>query len=115
LARPDVRRSDAFDRRLTPVRSDLAADHLRGLIDAPRYAKGQAKRIIAASAPLRRFADPAAPLETEAFHGETRVILSVSRQDNHGFIPVSRTLQWEWVRGKARDLSPHAVQRIAVL
>ena len=28
-----------FDRRLTPARADLAADHLRGLVDAPRYAK----------------------------------------------------------------------------
>ena len=61
----------SFDPRLTPVRPDLAADHLRGLIDAPRYAKGLAKRVIAASAPLRRFPDAAAPLETEALHGES--------------------------------------------
>ena len=32
----------AFDRRLTPARADLAAEHLRGLVDAPRYAKGRA-------------------------------------------------------------------------
>src|SRR5580700_10424635 len=46
--------ADSFDRRLTPARADLAAAHLRGLVDAPRYAEGQAMRIIAASAPLRR-------------------------------------------------------------
>jgi cell wall-associated NlpC family hydrolase len=59
-----------IDRRLIPARPDLAADHLRGLIDAPRYAKGQAKRVIAASAPLRRAPQADAPLETEALHGE---------------------------------------------
>jgi cell wall-associated NlpC family hydrolase len=59
-----------FDRRLTPARPDLAADHLRGLVDAPRYAKGQAKRVIAASAPLRRSPQAGSPLETEALHGE---------------------------------------------
>jgi cell wall-associated NlpC family hydrolase len=61
----------AFDRRLTPARADLAAEHLRGIVDAPRYAKGQAKRVIAASAALRRLPDPGAPLETEALHGES--------------------------------------------
>jgi cell wall-associated NlpC family hydrolase len=61
----------SFDRRLTPARANLAAEHLRGLIDAPRYAKGQAKRVIAASAPLRRYPDADAPLETEALHGES--------------------------------------------
>jgi cell wall-associated NlpC family hydrolase len=60
-----------FDRRLTPVRADLAAEHLRGLVDAPRYVEGRGMRIIAASAPLRRAPDPDAPLETEALHGES--------------------------------------------
>jgi cell wall-associated NlpC family hydrolase len=63
--------SAPFDRRLTPARADLAAEHLRGLVDAPRYVEGQGMRIIAASAPLRRAPDPDAPLETEALHGES--------------------------------------------
>src|SRR3984957_19991948 len=61
----------SFDRRLTPARADLAAAHLRGLFDAPRYAGGQGMRIIAASAPLRRSPQADAPLETEALHGES--------------------------------------------
>ncbi len=61
----------SFDRRLTPARADLAAAHLRGLVDAPRYAEGQGMRIIAASAPLRRSPQADAPLETEALFGET--------------------------------------------
>ena len=74
-----------FDRRLTLARPDLAADHLRGLVDASRYAIGQAKRIIAASAPLRRYPDASAALETEALHGE-----SVMVYDEHG--------GWAWVQ-----------------
>jgi cell wall-associated NlpC family hydrolase len=60
----------SFDRRLTPARADLAAEHLRGLVDAPRYAEGQGMRIIAASAPLRRDPQAEASLETEALFGE---------------------------------------------
>ena len=60
----------SLDRRLTAARADLAAEHLRGLVDAPRYAEGRAMRIIAASAPLRRSPQADAPLETEALHGE---------------------------------------------
>jgi cell wall-associated NlpC family hydrolase len=63
-----------FDRRLTPARPDLAADHLRGLVDAPRYAKGRAARVVAASAPLRRLPDAGAPLETEALYGESVMV-----------------------------------------
>jgi cell wall-associated NlpC family hydrolase len=68
----------SFDRRLIPARPDLAADHLRGLIEAPRYAVGRAKRIIAASAPLRRYPDPGAALETEALHGESVTVYDES-------------------------------------
>ena len=60
----------SLDRRLTAARADLAAAHLRGLVDAPRYAEGQGMRIIAASAPLRRSPQADAPLETEALFGE---------------------------------------------
>jgi cell wall-associated NlpC family hydrolase len=58
------------DRRLTPARADLAAAHLRGLVEAPRYAEGRAMRIITASAPLRRSPQAEASLETEALFGE---------------------------------------------
>ena len=87
-----------FDRRLTPARPDLAADHLRGLVDAPRYAIGQAKRVIAASAPLRRYPDADAPLETEALHGESVTVYDESEG-------------WAWVqldRDQLRRLSAGA-------
>src|SRR5271155_4463578 len=62
--------SAAFDRRVTPARADLAAEHLRGLVDAPRFVEGRKMRVVAASAALRRGPDPNAPLETEALFGE---------------------------------------------
>jgi cell wall-associated NlpC family hydrolase len=61
----------SYDRRLTPARADLAAEHLRGLVDAPRFVEGRKMRVIAASAPLRRSPQADAPLETEALHGES--------------------------------------------
>jgi cell wall-associated NlpC family hydrolase len=62
--------SARFERRLTPFRHDLAAAHLSGLVDAPRYAEGRAMQVIEASAPLRRSPQADAPLETEALFGE---------------------------------------------
>jgi hypothetical protein len=41
------------DPRLTPARADLAAERLRGEIDAPRYAAPRRMRIVAGLAPLR--------------------------------------------------------------
>jgi cell wall-associated NlpC family hydrolase len=62
------------DLRLTPARADLAAEHLRGLIEAKHYASGRGMRIVAASAPLRRSPQPNAPLETEALSGESLTV-----------------------------------------
>jgi cell wall-associated NlpC family hydrolase len=70
--------SASFDRRLTPARADLAAEHLRGLVDAPRHVKGESKRVIAASAPLRRSPQADAALETEALHGESVTVYDES-------------------------------------
>ena len=60
----------AYDPRLTPARPDLAAAHLRGVADAPRYADGRMTQVVEASAPLRRSPARDAPLETEALFGE---------------------------------------------
>src|ERR1700691_4949602 len=66
--------AESFDRRLPPVRAALAAAHLRGLVNAPRYAEGRRMTIVTSSAPLRRSPQADAPRETEALHGE-RVIV----------------------------------------
>ena len=70
--------SALFDRRVTPVRPDLAAASLRGQIDAPAFAQGRSFQIVDASAPLRRAPDSMAPLETEALFGETATVFDES-------------------------------------
>ena len=88
----------SFDRRVTPARPDLAAEHLRGRIEAPRYVVGRERRIVAASAPLRRGPAADAALETEALHGEGVVVYDeagdwawaqLARDDYIGYLPVA--------------------------
>ena len=59
-----------FDPRLTPARPDLAAKQLAGVVEAQRYADGQAFEIFAAQAPVRGAPSPEAGLLTEALKGE---------------------------------------------
>jgi hypothetical protein len=69
--RPDGAASAiALDPRVTPARSDLAARHLAGQVEAARFVDGQEREVIDAQAPLRRHPAPDAPLETEALKGE---------------------------------------------
>lgn len=57
--------------RLTAARPDLADARLRGKVDAARFVDGEPRRVVAASAPLRRDARPDAALDTELLHGES--------------------------------------------
>jgi cell wall-associated NlpC family hydrolase len=60
-----------LDARLTPVRGDLAAAHLKGKVKAPRYVEGVSKRVIAPLADLRRAPRGDEGLDTQLLHGET--------------------------------------------
>lgn len=77
------------DPRLTPARPDLAAESLRGLIPAPRYAAGTPRVVADPVAPLRRAPSSGAPLDTEALMGET---VTVYDSDDEG---------WSWVQLEA--------------
>jgi cell wall-associated NlpC family hydrolase len=59
-----------FDSRITPARADLAAAHLRGKVEAARFAEGTAQEVIAGLAPVRQAPSHEAPLFTEALRGE---------------------------------------------
>jgi cell wall-associated NlpC family hydrolase len=78
-----------FDPRVTPARPDLAAESLRGKVEAARYVAGETFRIVAPTAPLRRAPDFAAPLESEALYGEAVVVYETCGD-------------WRWVQ-LARD------------
>ncbi len=79
--------STAASRPRAPISPPLS---LRGKIEAARFVEGRERRIVAASAPLRRAPDAEAPLETEALHGETVVVYEESGD-------------WAWAQ-LARDL-----------
>ena len=59
-----------FDRRITPFRADLAAERLRGQVEAERFASGSLKRIAVAFQSLHRHPAEAAPVDTQALFGE---------------------------------------------
>jgi cell wall-associated NlpC family hydrolase len=60
----------SFDRRITPFRSDLADERLRGQVEAERFTRGTVRRVSTPSAPVRRDPSPEAALDTEALMGE---------------------------------------------
>lgn len=66
------------DPRLTPARPDLAARHLEGIIEAPRFADPVPYRIDAAHVPLRARPDALAPLVTELLHGEDFAVYDIA-------------------------------------
>ncbi|SDT89026.1 NlpC/P60 family protein [Stappia sp. ES.058] len=60
----------SLDRRVHPVRPDLAAESYRGRVPADRFAPGVAMRVAADSVAVRPAPDPARSIDTEALHGE---------------------------------------------
>ena len=103
----------SFDRRTTPARADLAAEHLRGLVDAPRFVKGRKMRIVAASAPLRRSPQADAPLETEALHGESVTVYD--EQDGLAWAQLERDLYVGYLPLAALGAPVEPSHRVAAL
>lgn len=58
------------DRRVTPARHDLAAAHLKGKVEAPRFARGEKFSISHGRASLRMRPSDDAPQDSELLHGE---------------------------------------------
>jgi len=59
-----------MDARLTPVRHDLAAAHLRGQVDVENFVAGKPMVVGASILNLVRTADPDAKLSTQLLYGE---------------------------------------------
>lgn len=78
-----------LDRRRHAFRDDLAAEQLKGKIEAPAYAAGSPKQVIRAALGVRKLPKPSLGLETEALFGE-----HVTVYDEAG--------GWAWVQ-LARD------------
>jgi len=58
------------DNRVTPVRPDLAAAHLKGTVDAPRYAEGEKFSVCAGRTGLRVRPNTDAAQDSELLFGE---------------------------------------------
>jgi cell wall-associated NlpC family hydrolase len=63
-----------YDKRLTPARPDLAAEHLRDSIKAEAYAPGRRMQVCASHVDLRRSPSENAATDTQALHGETLIV-----------------------------------------
>lgn len=72
-----------LDPNLHPYRPDLAAEKLRGLVDAPRFAEATAYQVTAGVCPLRRSPEPDAEQLSQALHGATVEIYD--EQDGFGW------------------------------
>jgi cell wall-associated NlpC family hydrolase len=91
-----------FDPRITPVRPDLAAAHLRGKIAAERFVEGTEQEVVIGIAPLRKEPSHQAPLLTQALCGERVTIYETDEEgwtwgqlksDNYvGWMPASALL-----------------------
>jgi len=92
-------RGGGLDPRITPARRDLAAKHLAGIVDAPRFVDGKTYEIGAAQAPMRSAPSREAELLTEALKGERVTIYDLNEEgwawgqlagDGYvGFVPTS--------------------------
>jgi cell wall-associated NlpC family hydrolase len=59
-----------LDKRVTPARPDLAAAYLRGVVTAPRYVQGEARRVVVDATPLRSEPNPEHGYDTQVLYGE---------------------------------------------
>jgi len=105
--------SASHDPRLTPARDDLAAEHLRGVVEAPRYVAGRDRRIVAASAPLRRRPNPEAALETEALFGESVTVYDES--DGWAWVQLERDGYVGYLPSASLGPSSGATHQVAAL
>jgi cell wall-associated NlpC family hydrolase len=84
------------DPRLNPWRDDLAAAHLRGEVDAPRFVEGTVKQVSAPVAALRRSPADGAMQDSQLLYGDMFSIYEekngwawgqAARDDYVGYVP----------------------------
>src|SRR5262249_34240621 len=71
--------SPALDRRLNAYRDDLAAEALRGKVEAPRYVAGMQRQVARAAVILKREPQAGAGLDTEALFGERLTVFDEAK------------------------------------
>jgi cell wall-associated NlpC family hydrolase len=104
-----------FDSRITPVRPDLAAAHLKGKVDATRFVEGTPQIVVSAVAPVRRAPAHDAELQTQALKGEAVTVYDVN-EDGWAWGQLARDGYVGWMPHAAL-LTPQAkpTHRVAAL
>jgi cell wall-associated NlpC family hydrolase len=69
-----------FDRRTTPARADIAAEFLRGQVEAVRYVAGEKKSVTIPSTPLSREPRLDLSIDTECLFGETVTVYETNEE-----------------------------------
>ena len=70
----------SLDPRVTPARPDLAAEYLRGKVEARRFAGGTVEEVVVGIVPIRKVPAHDAPLLTEALYGERITIYDTDEE-----------------------------------
>lgn len=70
-----------FHRRLVPARPDLAAEHLRGRVEAERFVRGRPARVASPLLDLTSSPGREAERATQLLHGEIFVVYEDARPD----------------------------------
>ncbi|MCU1386626.1 MAG: hypothetical protein JWL71_5323, partial [Acidobacteria bacterium] len=78
------------DKRITPARADLAAAHLKGVVDAPRYVEGTKRSVWVGRIPLRVRPSDDAAQDSELLFGDT-------------FTVYDRAKGWAWGQAGSDD------------
>jgi cell wall-associated NlpC family hydrolase len=70
----------ALDPRINPFRPEIAADYLKGQVEATRFVEGTRYQLIEPIAGLRRTASHEARLDTQALFGESIIIYETTEK-----------------------------------
>lgn len=103
-----------LDPRRHPFRDDLAAEALRGVVEAGRYVQGERRQVEASTLPLRRKPRADANLDTEALHGETLTVFD--ERDGWAWVQLDHDGYVGYVPSEGlRSVRAPATHRVAAL
>jgi cell wall-associated NlpC family hydrolase len=103
----------SLDPRLTPARPDLAAEHLRGTVEAERFVPALGMSVAVGSAPLRKEPREDAPLLTEALYGEPVAVYDLA--DGWAWVQLETDLYVGWLPEWALGPATEPTHRLAAL
>ncbi len=103
-----------LDRRFTPARPDLAAETLKGVVEARNFVAGEMKQVASFTAPLRSAPAGDQGYETEALYGERVCVFEDSEGWAWGQLEGDRYVGY-LPSAMLRDPEPAATHRLKVL